>query len=444
MTEYFARKEYVYTGGDAIFSIPFSYIDKKHIKVYINEVKYTGFTYLNDTQIRIYQTLKIGDVVVVSRETPIDEKFVTFTDTSILSQKQQNLAQDQVFDAMQEVSDRNTKFIIDAKTQAEETAEKFQGQINTFKEDVNTELSVMDGRVTTNAENIQKHVDDVNNALYTAENSIKNMSDAVIMAKNDALTAIGQNNSSGARGSAITAINQQKQASVSSVSSVSNSAINTISRMQSEINQSKENAKDFYQKAVGWNINYETDGEEDCLVFEDRTDEEINQAKNYIEDTRDKALASIEEAKTSALNSVESTRASVVSSVTTAGNSAISNINSAKTSATQEISSTKNDVVSSVTTAGTNALNSINSAKTSAINEVNNAKTTTIDNAKNSAISSINTAKTEAVNTIYSTKTSAVNACAEQVALAKEYAQMANGWNFSYQDETLIFTRNEV
>ena len=43
-----------------------------------------------------------------------------------------------------------------------------------------------------------------------------------------------------------------------------------------------------------------------------------------------------------------------------------------------------------------------------------------------------------------SEKTSAVNACAEQVALAKEYAQMANGWNFSYdeENETLVFVEN--
>lgn len=251
MTEYFARKEYVYTGGDTIFSIPFSYIDKKHIKVYINDEKYTGFTYLNDTQIRIYQTLKIGDVVVVSRETPIDEKFVTFTDTSILSQKQQNLAQDQVFDAMQEVADRNTKFMIDAEAQAEEIAERFQGQIDTFKEDVNTELSAMDGRVTTNAENIQKHVEDVNEALHTASDSIDSK---LAQAQTAANTAITKATAAATSASNAKTSETNAKTSETNVSTYKNNA-------QTYMNNAKtyqDNAKSYMDTAKTYRDNAET------------------------------------------------------------------------------------------------------------------------------------------------------------------------------------------
>lgn len=260
----------------------------------------------------------------------------------------------------------------------------------------------------------------VNNEDYSSKyyaQISKNKTQEVVNSGNKALSNINttKNNAisemKSQQNTSISAMKSQQNTSVNSVASTGNSYIKTFNNYKIEINTEKENAKDFYQKAVGWNIQYETDGEEDCLVFKDRTDEEINQAKNYIEDTRDKVLTSIETAKTSALNSIESTRSSVVSSVTTAGTSALSNISS---------------------------------AKTSAINEVNNAKTTTITNAQNSAINSINTAKTEAVNTINSAKISAVNACAEQVALAKEYAQMANGWDFSYDEENemLVFVEN--
>lgn len=227
----------------------------------------------------------------------------------------------------------------------------------------------------------------VNNEDYSSKyyaQISKNKTQEVINSGNKALSNINTTKTNALsemkskQNTSISAIKSQQNTSVNAVASTGNNYIKTFNDYKTEINTEKENAKDFYQKAVGWNIQYETDGEEDCIVFEDRTDEEINQAKNYIEDTRDKALISIE------------------------------------------------------------------TAKTSAINEVNNAKTTTITNAQNSAINSINTAKTEAVNTINSTKISAVNACAEQVALAKEYAQMANGWDFSYDEENemLVFVEN--
>ena len=52
MTTYYARKEYEYTTGDAIFSIPFSYIKKQYIKVYINGEETENYTYLNASQIQ--------------------------------------------------------------------------------------------------------------------------------------------------------------------------------------------------------------------------------------------------------------------------------------------------------------------------------------------------------------------------------------------------------
>ena len=87
MTVYFARKEYVYSGGDAIFSIPFSYIKKEHISVLVNDEATENYTYLNNSQIQVNDILETNDVVSIIRSTPIDSRMVVFSDTSILDKK---------------------------------------------------------------------------------------------------------------------------------------------------------------------------------------------------------------------------------------------------------------------------------------------------------------------------------------------------------------------
>lgn len=105
MTTYYARKEYTYSGGDAVFSIPFSYINKEHIFVYINGEATENYTYLTDSQIQISDTLMNGDTVVIVRKTPITDRLVVFSNTSMLNKKNLNLAQEQNFDAVQEIYD---------------------------------------------------------------------------------------------------------------------------------------------------------------------------------------------------------------------------------------------------------------------------------------------------------------------------------------------------
>ena len=137
MTTYYAHKEYIYTTGDAIFSIPFSYINKEHIGVSINGEGTSNYTYLNSSQIQILDTLEAGDVVSITRNTPIDNKMVVFSDTSILNKDVQNLAEDQLFNAIQEIYDKNIVFkndledeIADNKAEVEQEIEDFEGEID--------------------------------------------------------------------------------------------------------------------------------------------------------------------------------------------------------------------------------------------------------------------------------------------------------------------------
>ena len=141
MTVYFARKEYVYSGGDAIFSIPFSYIKKEHISVLVNDEATENYTYLNNSQIQVNDTLETNDVVSIIRSTPIDSRMVVFSDTSILDKKAQNLAQEQVFDVIQEIYDNNIAFGIDVdKTLADNKADLEKAQA-AYEEKLNTTMS---------------------------------------------------------------------------------------------------------------------------------------------------------------------------------------------------------------------------------------------------------------------------------------------------------------
>ncbi len=106
--EYNARVDYRYTGGNTIFSVPFSYINKAHVVVVINNDSnnpITDFTWLSENQIQLKNAINTGATVSVRRVTPINNKLVTFEDNNILDEETQNLAQDQVFNVVQEVSD---------------------------------------------------------------------------------------------------------------------------------------------------------------------------------------------------------------------------------------------------------------------------------------------------------------------------------------------------
>ena len=106
--EFNTRVDYVYQGGDAVFSIPFSYINKSYIVIILNEDienPLTDITWLTENQIRIESEINTGDTISIRRVTPIDDKLVTFTDNNILDGDTQNLAQEQVFNVVQEIKD---------------------------------------------------------------------------------------------------------------------------------------------------------------------------------------------------------------------------------------------------------------------------------------------------------------------------------------------------
>ena len=139
MTIWYARNDVPYSGGDAFISITFPYIKKEHIKVFVNDTETTNYVYNNETQIKINDTLQLGDIISVRRNTSLDKKIVTFSDTSILNKDTQNLAQDQNFNLIQELYDSFEDYTVHTDQRFEEYKEDLTGdiqQIIDIKDDV--------------------------------------------------------------------------------------------------------------------------------------------------------------------------------------------------------------------------------------------------------------------------------------------------------------------
>lgn len=185
MITYYARVDYSYS-GDSKFTIPFPYIKKEHIVVLVNDVKTTNYTYITSSQIEVKDELQAEDVVSIRRTTPIKDKLVSFTDLNILNGETQNLAQEQVFNAVQEMYDKNEQqtqnFQKDINAYKEEIEDKIQevkdatDVINTFKEGVETcvkkaeEASNSADVATAKAEELKDSVD----VVSELESSITN------------------------------------------------------------------------------------------------------------------------------------------------------------------------------------------------------------------------------------------------------------------------------
>lgn len=145
-----ARIDYKYQGGDTKFSVPFSYINKSHIYVIINgdiDNPTQEFAWLSENQISLAFTPNIDDIVSIRRVTPNNEKMVVFEDNNILDEETQNLAQDQIFNVVQEIEDSNN----DLLSQMDEFISQ-KDYVDEMLSDINNIQSVLESATQLNAE----------------------------------------------------------------------------------------------------------------------------------------------------------------------------------------------------------------------------------------------------------------------------------------------------
>lgn len=125
MLDFYSRNDVTYNGD--VYSIPFPYIKEEEIHVYLDNVLFTDWFFLNDSQIRL-RSLPEGvtsdTVVSVRRVTNIDNKVVTYTNNTLLNKENLNLSQDQLLFAVQEIYDNNIQNNIDIRAEVDEKVER--------------------------------------------------------------------------------------------------------------------------------------------------------------------------------------------------------------------------------------------------------------------------------------------------------------------------------
>lgn len=100
----YAVVDYEAKVGDSTFAVPFPYIDKAHVFVYVDDYP-ENYTWLSDNSIKLNNPLLQDATVRVRRQTPLDRRLVDFQSASVLTEKDLDVSALQVFFNQQEVED---------------------------------------------------------------------------------------------------------------------------------------------------------------------------------------------------------------------------------------------------------------------------------------------------------------------------------------------------
>lgn len=95
--------EYPANGTD--YSVPFDYLSKQYVKVFIDEVETTDFSFVNAGTIRLGTDPGTGPIVKVQRVTPRDTRLVDFVDGSVLTETELDTSTIQLLHVVQEAYD---------------------------------------------------------------------------------------------------------------------------------------------------------------------------------------------------------------------------------------------------------------------------------------------------------------------------------------------------
>lgn len=464
--------------GDVI-PIPFQYINETDIKV---EVDGAAYIYNVDYEVTL-QSVEIktaveGSVsVTVYRDTPLDQQ-AEFPQNNKFNSAKMNEALDKlcmVQQEQQETIDRSMRVPISVGVenfnpeiptpvagrtfrikedlsgfeyseydpdQAYRDTEEFKNQAGNYAAAAQTSATNAASSASTATQKANEAAASATTATEQADIATAK-TEEVYTTYQEAMTAIA-----GAEQSSLETISTATTQGITSIGTATNDAIRSVNSAgisnvsnvnlagQDQLHQLQEEtakAKDYAQKAIGWDIEYEPEGAEDTLVFTDRTPEEIEEATNYVEDARDEALASITSSKTSAISTIDSAQAT-----------ALNNISSASTTGVHSISTAKNSAITSINTATTTGVNTIDSAKAealSAIADKTSEEVTTLRNETATCITNVQATGAAAMTEINATISDAETSIEASRQVCEEMAQRATlGWLIGFEDDCLVFT----
>lgn len=97
---------YTANGTTATFTVPFEYVDRRHISVMIGGVLQTDYTFVSDTQVQLPSAPANGVVVTITRTTPIDAPYTLFRDGGVVRGKDLNSGFIQALCSVGELADK--------------------------------------------------------------------------------------------------------------------------------------------------------------------------------------------------------------------------------------------------------------------------------------------------------------------------------------------------
>lgn len=111
MADPFSSRTYLGDGTNAVFSVPFPYLEKAHVHVFVNGVETTAIQWLSSNSIRLTSTPTAGAKVKIMRQTPKDARAVDFQNGTNFVEADLDKSADQTFYIVQEAYDSLTTLI---------------------------------------------------------------------------------------------------------------------------------------------------------------------------------------------------------------------------------------------------------------------------------------------------------------------------------------------
>lgn len=174
---------YTADGVTSIFAIPFEYLSKAHVNITVEGEPATDFEWLAPYSVKFAEAPGQGKLIIIERQTPYDEPFITWTDGTVLIADDLNaqllqvlfvlqenqealegaLAYDPLLDAYDALNHRITNLADPIDPQDAVTYKIFQQEITVLREDVAEALKTAYGAVEDAkkyAEEARKHAQD--------------------------------------------------------------------------------------------------------------------------------------------------------------------------------------------------------------------------------------------------------------------------------------------
>lgn len=196
MTQFYSRIDTEFNGD--VYNIPFSYSKESEISVYLDDELFTGWYFLNESQIKFTELpSKTPEIVTIRRTTDITKKVVEYTNNTMLSKEALNLSQDQLLNAIQEIYDNTVVFELDSTNQIATNKADTDAQIEANKQDTDNQIATFEADINATIEEVTEaaaKINELEDAVTMATTSAENAEQAANLATQEAAKAIDKAN----------------------------------------------------------------------------------------------------------------------------------------------------------------------------------------------------------------------------------------------------------